>query len=212
MQVVLYNDHEMVVAVIPVFKQIIAVFLFDQFIYKRCMLMWQCSFVLVIGVCHCRLEIHNCSTSSCWSSRLHWWARNDPTFGRKLSMVTFSTCFVVSKSAFISLDKSAEQQTFINNLIFRIAWVSQHQKRKSVWILWCKRWWGGSGISWTICKSLETDYRLNALPDAQPTASNHWGVESIIKCFSRVWLSVWWLCMRVCICPALTPVSSENSH
>jgi len=53
---------------------------------------------------------------------------------------------------------------------------------------WSKRWWGGSGISWTICKSFaprsrqitmpalhhSTFYRPGALSDAQTTASKHW--------------------------------------
>jgi len=72
---------------------------------------------------------------------------------------------------------------------------------------WSKRWWGGSGISWTMCKSsaprfiqisvpvprhlvfihryspwmvahndrrLELNYRLDAFPATQPTASKHW--------------------------------------
>ena len=43
--------------------------------------------------------------------------------------------------------------------------------------------WDGSGISWTICTSPQTDnhtstpslnfYRLDALPDAQQTVSKH---------------------------------------
>ena len=51
-----------------------------------------------------------------------------------------------------------------------------------------KRWWGGSGISWTICKIanhlhlrylcqhliIQFFYRPDALPDAQPTVSKHW--------------------------------------
>jgi len=49
---------------------------------------------------------------------------------------------------------------------------------------WSTRWWGGSGISWTICKSFapcsrqittpvshHCFYRPDALPAAQPTAS-----------------------------------------
>jgi len=51
-----------------------------------------------------------------------------------------------------------------------------------------KRWWGGSGISWTICKSFaprsrqittpiphhSVFYRPDAPSAAQPTASKHW--------------------------------------
>ena len=68
--------------------------------------------------------------------------------------------------------------------------VSQYQKGKPFWILLKQRWWGGSGISWTICKlfalcsrSLKIImpaphhshfYWPDALPDNQPTASKHW--------------------------------------
>jgi len=34
-----------------------------------------------------------------------------------------------------------------------MAWVSWHQKGKPFWILTKKEMMGGSGISWTICKS-----------------------------------------------------------
>ena len=33
----------------------------------------------------------------------------------------------------------------------RTTWVSLYQKDKPLWMK--QRWWGGSGISWTICKS-----------------------------------------------------------
>jgi len=66
-------------------------------------------------------------------------------------------------------------------------WVSRHQKGKPLWIL-LYVWWGGSGISWTICKSFapcsrqitmlvlhhSVFYRPDALPAAQPTVSKHW--------------------------------------
>jgi len=38
-------------------------------------------------------------------------------------------------------------------LFSRTTWVSRHQKGRPFWIYWSKRWRGGSGISWTICKS-----------------------------------------------------------
>ena len=43
-----------------------------------------------------------------------------------------------------------------NGLYSSTTWVSQHQKGKPFWIYgfyWSKRWCGGSGINWTICKS-----------------------------------------------------------
>jgi len=69
------------------------------------------------------------------------------------------------------------------------AWVSQYQKDKPFWILLKQRWWGGSGINWTICKSFASYsrqitmttpyhssflYGLDALFAAKPTASKHW--------------------------------------
>jgi len=58
---------------------------------------------------------------------------------------------------------------------------------KPIWILLKQETVSGSGISWTICKSAPCSrqitmpaphhsvfYRLDALPAAQPTASNHW--------------------------------------
>ena len=53
---------------------------------------------------------------------------------------------------------------------------------------WSKRWWGGCGISWTICKSFAPHfrqittpaphhwifYRPDALPDVRPTVSKRW--------------------------------------
>ena len=67
-------------------------------------------------------------------------------------------------------------------------WVSRYQKDKPFWILLKQRWWGGIGISWTVCKLFalcsrqitmpaphHSDfYGLDALPDTQPTASKHW--------------------------------------
>jgi len=57
-----------------------------------------------------------------------------------------------------------------------------HITFKPIWILMKERRWSGSGISWTICKSLaprsrqitkpalhhSTFYKPNALPDTQP--------------------------------------------
>jgi len=74
----------------------------------------------------------------------------------------------------------------------RITWVSQYQNGKTGLDLNDARHdgvWGCSGISWTICiqsaphsrqiynhtnnTSSLNFYRLNALPDAQPTALKH---------------------------------------
>jgi len=73
---------------------------------------------------------------------------------------------------------------------FSRTWVSWHQKGKPFWILRSKRWWGDSGISWTMCRSFAPRYeqittpvphhsvftgRLPFLPlSVQPTASKHW--------------------------------------
>jgi len=63
--------------------------------------------------------------------------------------------------------------------------ISRHQKGKPFWVLMMQEMMGGSGISWTICKSAPhtrhitstpplSFYRPDAFPTAQPTASNHW--------------------------------------
>jgi len=67
-----------------------------------------------------------------------------------------------------------------NGLFSRTTWVSRHQKGNHSGFYWSERWWGGSGISWTICKSSapcskqittpvsrhSVFYRLDALPAA----------------------------------------------
>jgi len=104
-----------------------------------------------------------------------------------------------------------------NGLFSRTTWVSQYQNGKTGLDLndftrsgfkWCKTWWG-LGMQWhqldhmhTICTTLQTDnhtnntsslnfYRLNALPDAQPTALKYWRYllmstnKKLIKSFTK---------------------------
>jgi len=78
------------------------------------------------------------------------------------------------------------EQHPLNRLFSRTTWVRWHQKGKPFWILVEQEMmgWGGSGISWTICKSFAPDnhasisplsfYRPDALPTTRPTASKHW--------------------------------------
>ena len=74
-----------------------------------------------------------------------------------------------------------------NGSLSRTTWVSQQQKGKTIWILLKQETASGIGISWAICKftphsrqitmsapHCSVFYRLDALPDAQPTASKHW--------------------------------------
>ena len=75
-----------------------------------------------------------------------------------------------------------------NGLFSRTSWLSQPRKMNHSGFYWSKRWWGGSGISWTICISFapcsrqttmpvphHSDfYKPDALPAAQPTTSKHW--------------------------------------
>ena len=44
------------------------------------------------------------------------------------------------------------------------SWVSWCQKGKPLWFCWSKRRWGGSGISWTICKSFAPRFRRTTMP------------------------------------------------
>ena len=51
-----------------------------------------------------------------------------------------------------------------NGLFYRTTWVGRYQKDKPFWILLKQRWWGGSGISWTICKSFALRSRQITTP------------------------------------------------
>jgi len=96
-----------------------------------------------------------------------------------------------------------------NRLFSRTTWVSLHQKGKPFWILLKQEMMGGSGISWTICKSFTPHsrqitmpvshhpifYGPDALPDSQPTESE-WQSYTI-------WINAFWfhLCyMAVVFC------------
>jgi len=100
-----------------------------------------------------------------------------------------------------------------NGLFSRTTWVSQHQKGKPSGFYWSKRWWGGSDVSWTICKSFApcsrhastpplSFYRPDALPAMQPTASKHWrnnryDVEIEKKIY--LWINDFWPCYLVTV-------------
>jgi len=74
---------------------------------------------------------------------------------------------------------------YINNI--HTTWVSRHQKGKPFWILLKQEMMGGSGISWTRCKSFAPQTKQITtpvpithfftgqmlFPDAQPTVSEH---------------------------------------
>jgi len=74
-----------------------------------------------------------------------------------------------------------------NGLFSSTTRVSGHQKGKPFWILLKQEMMGGSGISWTICKSFVPHsrqitmpaphhsifYGPDALPDAQSTVPKH---------------------------------------
>jgi len=83
-----------------------------------------------------------------------------------------------------------------NGLFSRTTWVSQYQKRKTSLDLNEARDGGGFGMQWhqldhmqANCTSLQRDnhtytpslnfYRLDALPDAQPTMSKHWRQQEL---------------------------------
>jgi len=51
-----------------------------------------------------------------------------------------------------------------SGLFSRTTWVSQHQKGKPFWILLKQETMGGSGISWTICKSFAPHSRQITTP------------------------------------------------
>jgi len=51
-----------------------------------------------------------------------------------------------------------------NGLFSRKTWVSWRQKGNHSGFYWSNRWWGGSGISWTICKSFVPRSRQITMP------------------------------------------------
>ena len=83
-----------------------------------------------------------------------------------------------------------------NGLFSRTTWVSQHQKGKPFWILLEQetiRWQSHQLYRMQIiCTLLQTDnhastsplsfYRPDALPAAQPTASEHWRQDKAVAC------------------------------
>jgi len=46
----------------------------------------------------------------------------------------------------------------------KTTWVSRHQKGNHSEFYWSKRRWGGSDISWTICKSFAPRSRQITMP------------------------------------------------
>jgi len=116
------------------------------------------------------------------------------------------TCFLVWTSASEDFIFCTIQLLLLHYIrltaFFRTSWVSQHQKGKPFWIYWSKRWRGGSGISWTICKSFaprsrqittpvphhSVFYRPITLPAPQPTALRNW--RQPCKCTFIIALSI----------------------
>jgi len=92
-----------------------------------------------------------------------------------------------------------------NSLFSRTTWVSRLQTGKPFWILLKQEMMGGSGISWTICKSFAPHsrqiampvphhwifYAPDALPDAQPTVLKHWRQDMIMVLSKILVLTAW---------------------
>ena len=55
-----------------------------------------------------------------------------------------------------------------NGLFSWTTWISRHQKGNHSGFYWNKRWWGGSGISWTIFKSFAPRSRQTTTPVPPP--------------------------------------------
>jgi len=51
-----------------------------------------------------------------------------------------------------------------NGLFYRTTWVSGNKKINHSGFYWSERWWGSSGISWTICKSFAAHTRQITTP------------------------------------------------
>jgi len=101
---------------------------------------------------------------------------------------TSDKCFAFS--ALTLLVRRQEEHPF-NGLFSRTTSVSRYQKGKTSLDLWGKRWWGfGTAVASAgpyannlhLAPDRKTTptphdsnfYRLDALPDAQPTVSKHW--------------------------------------
>ena len=54
-----------------------------------------------------------------------------------------------------------------NGLFSRTTWVTSTRKVNHSGFYWSKRWWGGSSISWTICKSFAPHSRQITMPVPQ---------------------------------------------
>ena len=74
-----------------------------------------------------------------------------------------------------------------NSLFSRTTWVSRHQKINHSGLYWSKRWWAGSGISRTICKSFAprsrqttTQFLQDGCPSCHPSNS-----VKALKAFSQ---------------------------
>jgi len=61
-----------------------------------------------------------------------------------------------------------------NSLFSRTTWVSRHQKGKPFWILLEQEMMGGSGISWTICKSFAPRSRQITMPVPHQSVFTGW--------------------------------------
>ena len=85
------------------------------------------------------------------------------------------------------------------------------RKVKPIWILLKQETVSGSGISWAICKSAPRSrqittpaphhsvfYRPDALPAAQPTASEHWRLQTQYTGWNDVTESMVTICSPLC--------------
>ena len=73
-------------------------------------------------------------------------------FWGKGQIQQFAAKFQFSQKTASLLHQSTQQQLF-NGLLSRTTRIGRYQKDKPFWIFLKQRWWVGSGISWTICKS-----------------------------------------------------------
>ena len=64
----------------------------------------------------------------------------------------------------LTLGQTHTHTQSFNSLFSRTTWVGRYQKDKPFWILLKQRWWGGSGISQTTCKSFALRSRQTTMP------------------------------------------------
>ena len=93
----------------------------------------------------------------------YWYYRKKSHFGSGHVLITLATLRLWLLLLLKKLLLLLLQHPF-NGLSSKTTCVSRHQTVNHSGFYWSKRWWGGSGISWTICKSFAPRSRQITMP------------------------------------------------